>query len=390
MAPLWPYTVNTVVTLDNGAPTLVDMTDPSGNQPVGSPPTVNSAVLWRAIDLANGQHTLVISMASSGMYIVVDALMYDISTIRMLFLLISSFSSYTVLDPSSSIMSSATSSSIMALQATTSAHSNSNSGISKTVVIAVSTVAGFVVVAFLVGLLCCLRRKRSDTREDWSKSISDTNGIVPPPGGTLLYDVPDPTFPQPPYLTTAQYDVQPFGQPMFPEIPSLYPHSQTANYGHDISSRTTPTVNTSPTMRPPMQDFGYGVLPPTTAPINPSFYRNDNKGFADEAPYSPYPAVVHNFLSFTDPNAHRPSPTGNNVDPRAARQSMVSSDNSEEIKVSPIERSERSSFSPVSFDKLLQQDSKITKEYSWEELPEEYTPGKGKSKASDSYPSDWM
>jgi hypothetical protein len=74
MAPLWPYTVNTVVTVDDYPPVLVDMTDPSNSEPVGNPPTVASSVLWGMSGLANTEHTIVMSMASSGMYIVVDAL----------------------------------------------------------------------------------------------------------------------------------------------------------------------------------------------------------------------------------------------------------------------------------------------------------------------------
>jgi hypothetical protein len=76
MAPRWPYTVNTVVSLDSGPSSLIDMTDPSNSQAVGSPPTVVSQVLWGQSGLANTEHTLVMSMASSGMYVVVDALMY--------------------------------------------------------------------------------------------------------------------------------------------------------------------------------------------------------------------------------------------------------------------------------------------------------------------------
>jgi hypothetical protein len=77
MAPLWPYTVNTVVTLDSDPPYLIEMTDPSESEPVGNPPTVESQVLWGQSGLADTEHTLVMSMASSGMYVIVDALMYD-------------------------------------------------------------------------------------------------------------------------------------------------------------------------------------------------------------------------------------------------------------------------------------------------------------------------
>jgi len=79
MAPLWPYTVNTVVTIDSGNPNLVDMTDYSSSAPVGSGPTVQSQVLWGMSGLANTEHTVVFSMMSGGRYVVVDALVYDLN-----------------------------------------------------------------------------------------------------------------------------------------------------------------------------------------------------------------------------------------------------------------------------------------------------------------------
>jgi hypothetical protein len=74
MAPLWPYNVTTVVTLDDGPPQLIQMTDPLNSEPVDSLPTVNSTVLWGQSGLADAQHTLVMSLAPGGMYVIVDAL----------------------------------------------------------------------------------------------------------------------------------------------------------------------------------------------------------------------------------------------------------------------------------------------------------------------------
>jgi|ERR1700733_11246403 hypothetical protein len=64
MAPLWPYTVTTVVTIDGGPPQLTQMTDPLNSEPVGGGPTVNSAVLWGQTGLADVQHTLLMSLAA--------------------------------------------------------------------------------------------------------------------------------------------------------------------------------------------------------------------------------------------------------------------------------------------------------------------------------------
>ena len=74
MAPLWPYNVTTVVTLDGGPPQLIQMADPHNSKPDGSNPTVNTSVLWGQTGLENVQHTLVMSMAPNGTYVIVDAL----------------------------------------------------------------------------------------------------------------------------------------------------------------------------------------------------------------------------------------------------------------------------------------------------------------------------
>jgi hypothetical protein len=75
-SPLWPYAVDTLLTLDSEPPVVVTMTDPSESLPIGSVgPSVISQVLWGQTGLSNTQHTLVISLAPGARYIVVDALM---------------------------------------------------------------------------------------------------------------------------------------------------------------------------------------------------------------------------------------------------------------------------------------------------------------------------
>jgi hypothetical protein len=55
---------------------VVTMTDPSESVPIDSAgPSVISQVLWGQTGLSNTQHTLVISLAPGGQYIVVDAVM---------------------------------------------------------------------------------------------------------------------------------------------------------------------------------------------------------------------------------------------------------------------------------------------------------------------------
>lgn len=77
MSPLWPYLVNTAVSLDSGPPVLVDLVDHS-RPDVGAaegPETVQSTVVWSATGLTNSQHTLVMSVGAGQPFAIVDGLM---------------------------------------------------------------------------------------------------------------------------------------------------------------------------------------------------------------------------------------------------------------------------------------------------------------------------
>ena len=76
MSPLWPYIVNTEISLDSGPSTLVDLVDYSRPRTDGGPETVKSHVVWNATGLANTQHHLRISVGVNQPYAVVDGLMY--------------------------------------------------------------------------------------------------------------------------------------------------------------------------------------------------------------------------------------------------------------------------------------------------------------------------
>ncbi|KAK0229205.1 hypothetical protein EDD85DRAFT_776319 [Armillaria nabsnona] len=75
LAPLWPYKVDTEVTLDNGPSTTIDLTDTSTKSVGNGSETVMWNVRWSRTGLSNTSHTLRMSMAPSGQYIVVDAIM---------------------------------------------------------------------------------------------------------------------------------------------------------------------------------------------------------------------------------------------------------------------------------------------------------------------------
>lgn len=75
MSPLWPYLVNTAVSVDSAQPILIDLVDHSKPNVGVGPETVQSKVVWGEAGLANKQHTLVISVGAGQPYAIVDALM---------------------------------------------------------------------------------------------------------------------------------------------------------------------------------------------------------------------------------------------------------------------------------------------------------------------------
>ncbi|KAF9477854.1 hypothetical protein BDN70DRAFT_809947 [Pholiota conissans] len=78
LSPLWPYRLNTLITLDDQPPVLVSLRD--HNQPVveNGPETTASQVVWSATGLDNVEHTLVISVGNGEDVAVVDGLLYVI------------------------------------------------------------------------------------------------------------------------------------------------------------------------------------------------------------------------------------------------------------------------------------------------------------------------
>lgn len=80
-APLWPYQVNTTVTLDGGKGHFLDLTDYDslGKEGVGQVETVLSQVRWSQPGLEDKEHTLVATMPEGATYLVVDAITYTIS-----------------------------------------------------------------------------------------------------------------------------------------------------------------------------------------------------------------------------------------------------------------------------------------------------------------------
>ncbi|KDQ20879.1 hypothetical protein BOTBODRAFT_169586 [Botryobasidium botryosum FD-172 SS1] len=146
LSPLWPYTVNTKLTLDDTTPVNVDLTDHTGAGTVvgGGDETVAWHVIYGFTNLTNTTHTLVISPDTQ--FTIVDGLIY------------------TVADTTTSSTTSpqtATSSS-----SSSSASSTTNPTPSKTNNIAIGVGTGVGVLALLIALLalCLLCRDRRRRR----------------------------------------------------------------------------------------------------------------------------------------------------------------------------------------------------------------------------------
>ena len=80
---MWPYLVNTAVSLDSGPITLIDLEDHTGGSSPSStgqgPETVQYQVVWHATGLANTKHNLRISVGAGQSFAIVDGLMYVLS-----------------------------------------------------------------------------------------------------------------------------------------------------------------------------------------------------------------------------------------------------------------------------------------------------------------------
>jgi hypothetical protein len=81
--PLWPYPVNTSINIDdNNVTHIVDLEDYAGAAasptPTSSAESDQSSVLWGSGLMENGMHTVNVSMAPDGQYVIVDAFIYTV------------------------------------------------------------------------------------------------------------------------------------------------------------------------------------------------------------------------------------------------------------------------------------------------------------------------
>jgi len=75
LSPLWPYRVNTAISLDSSPVSLIELVDRSQPDIGHGPETAPFRVVWSATGLANTQHTLQISVGAGQPFAIVDGLM---------------------------------------------------------------------------------------------------------------------------------------------------------------------------------------------------------------------------------------------------------------------------------------------------------------------------
>ncbi|TDL17654.1 hypothetical protein BD410DRAFT_843451 [Rickenella mellea] len=79
LSPLWPYPVNTSLGLDDAYPVVLDLMDKTVTPTEGGAETTQSQVVYAFTGLPNTQHTLTVTMdTSGGQYIIMDGLIYTV------------------------------------------------------------------------------------------------------------------------------------------------------------------------------------------------------------------------------------------------------------------------------------------------------------------------
>ncbi|KAG8864962.1 hypothetical protein FRB96_003550, partial [Tulasnella sp. 330] len=196
MSPLWPYPVTSQLTLDNGASVKVDLQDHSvTSTSTQGEETVQSAPVYGFTGLENGAHTLVVSMAVGGQYVVADGFIYTLED-----------SSIT---PN---ISSASFTSIASVSTSTSP-TPSNSSHNTTMIAAGAGIGGAVLLLALIGLWLFYSARRK--RGYGAVRVVDIDGLPPqvPQSATILgpiYSSSSPTTqhsePWSPYSATSFAD----------------------------------------------------------------------------------------------------------------------------------------------------------------------------------------
>ncbi|KAG5354006.1 hypothetical protein J132_00755 [Termitomyces sp. J132] len=269
MSPLWPYRVNTAVSLDSGPVILLDLVDHSRPNVGQGPETVQSQVIWGSGELSNTQHTLVISVGAGQPYAIVDALVYtaldssDITT--------SASASSTTSTPGSTqvVPNSSSSSATSAAAASTSTSVDASKSASIHVLpIALGTVLGVLaLLLILLGIWFCIRRKRRPVSEAWT--VPGTPYPGSPPVAPMMSSAPGREINGGDYVYTdvnQSYNNSWGGGPGSSVIPGAMSPAMATAYAHSYAS-------TPPTTDQPKDDGWQG----TTAQIAQRYMRSPSR-----------------------------------------------------------------------------------------------------------------
>ncbi|PBK71353.1 hypothetical protein ARMSODRAFT_1017257 [Armillaria solidipes] len=156
LSPLWPYWVNSTITIDGGDETTLNLTDPvASTTDSGGSESSPYGVRWSQTGLSNSSHEVVVSMASSGQWVVVDGFIY------------------TVDNGSETVTSSTVSSSASASATATGTNGGGGSG-TNVLGIALGASLGAVTLLTAIGIFFfCYRRRRNASNSTLDKPWHD-------------------------------------------------------------------------------------------------------------------------------------------------------------------------------------------------------------------------
>ncbi|KAF8165989.1 hypothetical protein B0H34DRAFT_743864 [Crassisporium funariophilum] len=169
LSPLWPYRVNTAVSLDSGPIALIDLVDHSRPDAGQGPETVQSHVMWSATGLSNAQHNLRISVGAGQPFGIVDALIFTDP------------SDLTSITPPPSRTTTYTDRNIPPPTGTSSPESSKRANVVPIAVGSVFGILALLLIMFAVWFFC--RRRTRPISETWT--IDGTSSIFPSRGPSM-------------------------------------------------------------------------------------------------------------------------------------------------------------------------------------------------------------
>ncbi|RDB19845.1 hypothetical protein Hypma_013131 [Hypsizygus marmoreus] len=166
LSPLWPYTVNTAVSLDAGPSVLIDLVDHSRPDVGAGPETVQSQAIWSAVGLPNAAHKLVISVGAGQPFAIVDTLIYTALDPSDTASSTTSASSATTITQTSTTTSRTSTTTSPSASASSSSEDSSSTPVLPIALGTVLGVLGLLIIAFAI--FFCNRRRKRPISEAWT------------------------------------------------------------------------------------------------------------------------------------------------------------------------------------------------------------------------------